>query len=195
MSISRIRKFFCEAPAFDDNAMNLSKKKAKSGSNQQNVTNDRYQECQDRWHHFKDQELENENRIEWFSNQGKIRGFIVNDAEEDVLGFFAGEMPVWEKYPTFLKVIVVYVFDEHQGNGYGSAFYEGAIDFSGGLISDDTLTKASLGVWKKLAKRYPVYKLENMNSPQEKLTKIEDLASAMGNSSEHFVVSKSKLRI
>ncbi len=195
MSISRIRKLFCEAPVLDDTALNLSKKRGKSGSNQQELANSRYQECQNGWRQFKDQELENENRIEWFSNNGKIRGFVVNDADDDVKGFFAAESSQWWKYPSFLKVIVVYVFDEHQGQGYGSAFYEGAIDFAGGLLSDRTLTKASLGVWKKLAKRYPVYMLANNGLEDEKLVKIDNLDAAMGNLNNPFVVSKSKLKV
>lgn len=191
----KIIKLFRESPVLDDTALNLSKKKAKSGSNQQELANSRYSECQNSWRQFKDQELENENRIEWFSNNGKIRGFIVNDAEDDVKGFFAAEGSQWWKYPSFLKVIVVYVFDEHQGQGYGSAFYEGAINFAGGLISDSTLTRASLGVWKKLAKKYPVYMLVDNGLPEEKLVKIDNLDTAMGNINNPFVVSKSKLKV
>jgi hypothetical protein len=195
MSISRIRKLFSESPVLDDTALNLSKKKAKSGSNQQELANSRYIECQNSWRHFKDQELNDEVRIEWFSNNGKFRGFLINDASDDVLGFFAAEASQWWKYPSFLKVIVVYVFDEHQGNGYGYAFYDGAINFAGGLLSDSTLTKASLGVWKKLASKYPVYMLANNGLEDEKLVKIDNLDAAMGNLNNPFVVSKSKLKV
>ena len=52
----------------------------------------------------------------------------------------------------------VIIFDEYKGKGYGLALYESALDIFGGIVSDDTLTSASFGVWKKLGQKYPIYK-------------------------------------
>ena len=193
---NKIKQIFCEMPALDNTNMGLSSKKANvaGGRTREEDVQGKYEATQDDWSHIKDQDLPDGSRIEWYKDHmvSDVRGFLLSESDE-IMGLIAGTTrPYISELPSFLKIHLVLVFDEHQGEGYGVALYTGALNLFGGVVSDSTLTDASLGVWKKMSKKYPVYKLA-MDTKTRKYTnlrQIKDLDAEMGNGREPFIMTK-----
>lgn len=202
MSISdRAKKLFCEMPTLDDTALSLSDKKGKAhgGLDREEDVQNKYEQSQDEWQHIRDFELDNGSRIEWFKDTTtqQARGFLLSPSD-DIMGLIAGSTrPYDNNLPSFLRIHLIMVYDEFQRRGFGTELYKSAINMFGGILSDRTLSAASLGVWKKLSKKYPTYKYEHVHGGEKTtqvLKPIKNLDKEMGTEWDPFIMSKKPLK-
>jgi hypothetical protein len=199
--LDKITKLFCETPVIDDNQLALSNKSKRmsGGETKEQQTQLRYNTCISDWDLIKTVKLNNGVRIEWFQDitLGQKRAFLL-DSKNVIMGFLGCSSPELTDYPEFPRIQVVYVYDEHQGKGYGIAMYESTLDMFGGIVSDSTLSKASLGIWKKLSLKYPVYQYvfdySHPGNSKRKMVPIKDLDKHLDSTNEPFVMSKKPLK-
>lgn len=197
----KIVDLFIEMPVLNPDQQSLGNpsKVMSTGITQMEQTERRYKTCLNDWDSLGQETIYGGNVVEWFQDTTlqQVRGFLFTPQHEH-MGLIAGAMPVLTKFPNFLGVHLVYLFKPYQGKGNGLALYQNAVEKFGGIVSDSSLTPASLGVWKSLSKKYPTYWYrfgKNPDHPGRILEPIsgQDLTTMMGSSDEPFIMSKDEL--
>lgn len=195
MNHKLLQIFLNESPSISDDALFLG---VKSEFNVERLEY-RYSEAKSSYKLVKtliDKNLKYE--LYYHKNIGAFRVFCLHD--DELVGYLSSKYQSEFKTHKILKKFpqVIIASSYIQNRNIGTTMYNIMIDYCGGLISDNSLTPASFGLWKKLSRLYNVYHFEFLNDDITSIEKVDaiDIASQIdyGNSFTMFVVSKDPIK-